>query len=523
MGNFQGRCGNCPEFAAVRVNFARWNLAVRVGLTATMRIHAFHVLVAATLALSACKSEPDDGDEENGPVAEGEACNPGFDEAAPMGHPCADGLACDPVVDTEDFVCGVPLEIRGVVLDAITKATLADALVVGLDRTGAPLGQIAVSDATGRYVLAVSAPRTPAGEIAAMAQYTLMGFAVDYQPFPSGIRVALPISAADAVRDEENGVWFVENPGTDVGLIGLPPAQRGGVTITGHVVADAPGGALVVAEGATPVSYAVSDAAGAYTLFNVHAGAVTVVGYRRGLELAPHPVTVADAALAEVDLTATLEGVDALATVSGQASLVNPGDGDATSVVLVPVSVFNDVLLRGPVPFGLRSPDPGLDPDVNGAFSIRGVPAGTYKVLAAFENDFLVRDPDTSIGGTELQEITVASAVSQTIAEGFKITGALGVVGPGEEVPEVVVGTPTFVFEDDSSEDNYIVQVFDVFGEKIWEKLDVPRVTGDKTVEVPYEGPALVPGYYYQFRAISMKDGTAISATEDLRGVFIAG
>jgi hypothetical protein len=480
------------------------------------------VLVASLLSLSACQREPDPN-EEHGPVAEGEVCNPAFDEAAPDGNPCADGLVCDPVIDAETSVCGVPLEIHGVVLDTITKATLADALVVGLDRTGAPLGQIAVSDATGHYVLVVSAPRTPEGEIANEAQYTLMGFAVDYQPFPSGIRVALPISAADAVRDDEAGTWIIENPGTDVGLIALPADQRGGVTITGHVVADAPNGALVVAEGATPASYGVSDATGAYTLFNVHAGAVTVVGYRRGLEVAPAAVAVGDAPLVDVDLTATLEGVDAMATVSGQASLVNPGNGDATSVVLIPVSVFNDALLRGPVPFGLRAPDPGLDPDVNGAFSIRGVPAGTYKVLAAFENDFLVRDPDTSIGGTELLEITVASTADQTIAEGFKITGSLDVVGPGAEVPEVVSGTPTFVWADDSSEDNYVVQVFDVFGEKIWEKLDVPRVTGDKNVEVQYEGPALAPGYYYQFRAISIKDGVPISQTEDLRGVFIAG
>jgi len=481
------------------------------------------LLISSWVVLSACNGNDAPQHDEYPPVAEGELCNPAFDMEAPAGNPCVDGLVCDPVSGREDFVCGVPLQIRGTVVDAVTKVTLADALVGGLDRTGAPLGQLAVSDAAGHYVLTVSAPRTPEGEIADEAQYTLQGFAVDYQPFPSGIRVALPISAADAVRDDVDDVWVIENPGTDVGLIALPPAQRGGVTITGTVVADAPGGALIVAEGAAPASYGVSDSTGAYTLFNVHAGAVTVVGYRRGLELTPRAVSVGDVALADVDLTAAVEGVDELAAVQGTASLVNPGDGDATSVVLVPVSVFNDNLLRGPVPFGLRAPDPGLDPDVNGSFTIFGVPAGTYKVLAAFENDFLVRDPDTSIGGTDLQEITVESGRDQTIAEGFKITGAIGVVSPGAEVPEVVNGTPTFVFEDDSSEDGYIVRVFDVFGDLVWEKLDVPPVKGSKTVEVPYEGPALSPGFYYQFRATSMKDGTAISATEDLRGVFIAG
>lgn len=484
-----------------------------------MPLHTPRLLLCSWFALFACQG---DGDEdEAAPVEQGEACNPRYAEEK-SGSPCADGLVCDPVADAETFVCGAPFEIRGKVVDALTRAPIEGALVGGLDRTGAPLGQQAVSDAMGGYVLAVTAPRTAAGEVAAGAQYTLQGFAVDYQPFPSGIRVALPISAADAVRDGE--VWAIENPGTDVGLIALPPEQRGGVTITGEVIAEAPGGALIVAEGGAPASYGVSDASGAYTLFNVHAGKVRVAGYRRGLELVAQEVSVADAPLEDVDLTAAVEGVEALASVSGTASLVNPGSGDATSVVLVPLSVFNNLLIRGPVPFGLRAPDPGLDPDVNGGFVIRGVPAGTYKVLAAFENDFLVRDPDTSIGGTSLQEITVVSGQDQTIAEGFKITGALDVISPGAEAPEVVSGTPTFVFADDSSEQGYIVRVFDVFGAVVWEKLDVPRVTGSPTVEVAYEGPALSPGSYYQFRAISLKDeDTAISATEDLRGVFIAG
>jgi hypothetical protein len=484
-------------------------------------------------AMVACNKGADDPEVE--PGVKGEDCNPGYDAEAeePEGRPCADGLSCDPVTDSDAFVCGAPVEIRGLVIDAITEVPLAGALVNGLDRTGAPLGEIAVSDAEGRYALHVTAPRTPEGEIAAEAQYTLQAFAVDYMPFPSGIRVALPISAADATlveedveeggEDEKTSSWVIENPGTTVGLIGLPAAQRGGVTITGHVLGEAPGGALVVAEGAT-AAYGVSDSTGAYTLFNVKDGAVTVVGYRRGLELTPATVTVKGEALTDVDLAVVAEGVDMLATVSGTASLVNPGAGSGTSVVLVPVSVFNTSLLRGPVPFGLRSPDPGIDPNISGAFSIPGVPAGTYKVLAAFENDFLVRDPDTNIGGTELQEITVEAARDQTLVEGFKITGSLDVISPGAEVPEVVTGTPTFVFVDDSSEQGYIVRVFDVFGEVVWEKLDVPRVSGGGKVEVPYEGPALEKGFYYQFRAISWKTPeVGISATEDLKGVFIAG
>jgi hypothetical protein len=42
-------------------------------------------------------------------------------------------------------------------------------------------------------------------------------------------------------------------------------------------------------------------------------------------------------------------------------------------------------------------------------------------------------------------------------------------------------------------------------------------------VSAEYGGPALTPGMYYRFRATSWKDGSPISRTEDLRGVFVYG
>jgi len=223
-----------------------------------------------------------------------------------------------------------------------------------------------------------------------------------------------------------------------------------------------------------------------------------------------------------VNLEVVAEGEDGLATVDGSVNIVNAEGGLETSVVLVPVSVYNEPLERGPVPFGLRAPEPPLAPEIGGGWAIRGVPPGTYKVLAAFENDRLVRDPDENIAGTDIPEITVGES-NTNVGESFKITEALEVVSPGAEVPEVVSdGMPTFVFADDSSEDNYHVVVYDAFGELVWEDAEVPRVTGNKNVEVRYGGPALTSGMYYQFRATSLKDGSAISRTEDLRGVFIA-
>lgn len=480
------------------------------------------LLLATGALLFAC--QPRDVDVSDG-VDKGVECNPAYDPDMPQGKPCVEGLRCEQIVDSEVYVCGAEVQIHGQVIDVATGEAIAGALVNGLDRTGAPLGEIAVSDADGRYALQVSAPRNPDGGIAAAAQYTLQAFAGDYQPFPSGIRVALPISAEDAVYDEALGAEVIENPSTTVGLVPLPADQRGGVTVSGKVLGAEPGGTFVIAEGPKVAPYGVADSTGAYTLFNVKAGGVTLRGYRRGLEVSPRMLTVAGEPLTDIDLEVSAEGNDKLASVSGSVNIVNAPGGSVTSVVLVPVSVFNINLLRGPVPFGLRAPDPGKDPDISGSFTIPGVPAGTYKVLAAFENDALVRDPDLTIGGTSLQEITVAAGQDATVAESFKITEALAVVSPGKEVPERVSGTPTFIFANDSSEDYFIVRVFDVYGELFWENPKVPKVAGSGNVEVPYQGPALSKGGYYQFRAISARDkggGSAISATEDLRGVFIA-
>ena len=149
---------------------------------------------------------------------------------------------------------------------------------------------------------------------------------------------------------------------------------------------------------------------------------------------------------------------------------------------------------------------------------LKGVPDGEYYALAAFENDFLVRDSDTCIGGTDIVPVVVSGSQIQ-LEESFKVTGALDVQSPDGE--EVVSGTPTFVWADDSGEDHYEVAVYDAFGELVWEDTGVPGVSGDKTVSVSYAGPDLERGMVYQFRATSIKTGGCrISRTEDLRGVF---
>jgi hypothetical protein len=114
-----------------------------------------------------------------------------------------------------------------------------------------------------------------------------------------------------------------------------------------------------------------------------------------------------------------------------------------------------------------------------------------------------------------------------TVDTAFKITTALDVIGPGAEEPEAVMDTPTLIWADDSSEDFYELVVYDALGEIVWEQPMLPGVSGSPNVEVPYGGPALTPGMYYQFRATSFRNppggAVAVSRTEDLRGVFYFG
>ncbi|MBL9104434.1 MAG: carboxypeptidase regulatory-like domain-containing protein [Myxococcales bacterium] len=495
------------------------------------------------LSVVACGKDEPPPPPEQPLLAPGDMCDPSRLPAAATPDPgddedpqpvCAPGLACAPVDGGDGFVCGTELSIRGRVTDSLTGFGIEGALVAAFNENGEPVTDVVASDACGDYVLPVTVRREADGSYAESLKWTLSVSARDYQAFPTGLRPALPIDMADAqavpveASDEQEDddaeayeAAEIRNAATSVSLISLGPGAQG-VAVAGSLGADG-AGALVVAEGGpVPAPYAIADASGDFTVFNVPAGGVTLRAYRQGVQAAPATVTVGSADVADVALTI---GDGELATVTGSLNVVNPGDGSVTSVVLVPASVYSAALERGPVPLGLRDPPPPAAPDVTGAFALSGVPDGTYKVLVAFENDFLVRDPDSNIAGTQIQEIVVAGGAPVQVAESFKVTGALTIRGPGADGPEEVEAVPTFTWADDSSEDGYTVAVHDALGGEVWTH-EMPGGNGGD-VSLAYGGPALLPGMYYQFRVTSWREKmgarTDISRTEDLRGVFVHG
>lgn len=443
-------------------------------------------LLVLAVGLSACKKdEPDDDDDNDG------TCELGDPAACPAGQVCEE-------VDGGEPACFAPLVVEGIVYDTADDAGIEGARVVARDANGAALSTVAVSAPDGTYDLQVPSVRDADG-VPVGDPFTLRADAAGYLSFPKAPRTAIPLDPADASEGILSGA------AADIGLLAIDATGLGSISGTVEAGEDS-GGALIIAGGSTGIS----DRDGSFVVFNVSPGSVDVSGYLQGVDL--------EAVTVEVEADTVTEGVvldasgPAEGSVSGNVQIVNAPGGAVTSVILVAEDTFDPDAIRGEAPAGLRAGD------VTGDWSIEGVPDGRWVVLAAFENDELVRDPDTSIGGTQIVTVDVSGG-AETV-DGFKVTEALEVLSPGADGVELVTAPLTLEWVDDSSEDEYLVEVFDALGELVWDTVvEGPR--GNDPATADYEGP-LDPGMVYQFRATSVKDGVPISTTEDLKGVFQA-
>ena len=438
---------------------------------------------------------------------------------------CAEGFVCEVVAGSENGLCATPLIIRGIVVNTADDTPIEGALVQAVDVNGAAVGTSGQTDSEGAYEITVPAIRDENGN-PIDSSYTLRAQAAGAQAFPTAIRPALPLDAETATigtvqteGETETTELVIENTLTTIKLIALPGDTSQLGLLSGTIQAELNAGLLVVAEGVGEALIGFSDSEGLYTIFNVPAGTYTVHGYAAGVQLDPATTTL--------EAMETKTGVDLVAadrtlnSITGSVQIVNAPGGLLTSVVLAVESTFVETTARGEVPPGLRVG--GID----GAFTIENVPDGDYVLLAAFENDDLVRDPDQSISGTQIVHLTAPDPEQGndlTFSDGFKITEALAIIGPGADGPEeITTATPTLEWADDSSEDGYEVNVFDAFGNQVW-STELGSVSGSETITLTYAGPRLEIGMFYQFKATSFRERkgprTAISTTEGLRGVF---
>src|SRR4029434_6433285 len=322
---------------------------------------------------------------------------------------------------------------------------------------GSPVSDVAITDAAGNYTLTVSSDRNASGT--PVDKVFLRADAPTYQTFPGGVRPPFPVDLALAVNN--NGSFLLDSSLTDITLIKLPnPVGLGSIQGTVQIP-DGKTSVLIVAEldGGAPCPAlpnndcsAIAGKSGTYTLFNLPAGAYNVKASVQGSNYTPIPLALG-AGQAAIIGALSINGTPP-STLNGNLSFVNAG-AQQTTVILVVKSTVNrlDSLLVTGVPVFIRGQTPpGLrDGEATGAFSIEGIPDGTYLVLAAFEDDQLVRDPDICIAGTDILEQAFANGQTVDLGNPFKITGALEISSP----PAVTGTTPPFTWEDDSSETAY--------------------------------------------------------------------
>lgn len=445
-----------------------------------------------------------------------DACDPLAADA------CDDGYVCEQITDQGDrTACVTTVYLKGKVFDLATDAAIRDALVMAQNTKDGVATDVVRTTDDGSWALEIRVPRNSHGDPATGDIYTLYASADDHISYPSLMRPALPVTLTQfdpETADLPSSAWEFSSKLTEIGLLPVKDEEKGRAAIAGSL-SEKIGGALIVAECATPpCPYNYTDNRGVFVIFNLAPGNYELAAYKKGLYVEKKAVEVGAADMKSIELTLK---EFAGGTVTGSVNIVNAPGGSATSVVLIPESTFHETLVTGVVGPGLRAPEPPAVPNINGAFEITGIPEGNYVVLAAYENDGLVRDPDPNIAGTQVVHFEITAAAMTKTLDSFKITEALAVVSPGADAPEAVSGTPTFKWADDSSEDAYNLKVYNIYGDLVWEK-DLDGVSGVETVEVPYEGPALEAGMYYQWKAVSYRKGGPISTTEDLRGVFYA-
>ncbi len=431
---------------------------------------------------------------------------------------CDDGQTCEQVADGKP-TCFASVAVKGRVFDLgdPTKG-IEGALIVALDVNGSAISNVVKSGADGAYTLPIPTDRDADGNPLVFATLTLHTDAVGYESFPGTVRQPLPIDLSTATIDGDG--LTVKSALTDIGM--LPLAGSGGAGVI-HGKAEVPAdnaGIIVVAESNGAGHPVVAARDGSYTILNLPDGDYTVQAYSWNQNYTAGAATVAQNDVT-VDLKLTHE---AGTTISGNVTIVDPGGATGTSVILFIDSTFDTLTGRGITVPGLRAPGNG-PPTITGAWTMEGVPAGKYVVVAGFENDGLVRDPDHCIAGTADVHIDVATGTPLVIDQSFKVTGALAVSAPGATAAELVQSNPLFAWVDDASEDQYLVEVFDSYGQRIWMKT-MAGVSGG-TPTMAYDGnPALVSGGYYQFRVTSTAQNgpnsqrCELSRTEDLKGVF---
>ncbi|MGC4119185.1 MAG: carboxypeptidase-like regulatory domain-containing protein [Myxococcales bacterium] len=410
------------------------------------------------------------------------SCSSGPKECKPDdATTCSTDQVCEAVQNaTPAFQCFAPVILRGKVYDLGTSGGISGATVLATDENGGPAGAAVKTGSDGTYELRVPSARTDATTGAFVARKVMLrSQAKNYVPFPSGTRISLPIDTSAAKTEKDGGPYVLKTTQTDVGLSPVDASLQNLPSVSGTIELSADQKSVLLALESTSntVHTTLSAPDGTFSFFNVPAGTWKLSAYCKGFNYTALDVTVASTDITGLQVK---KSTVTTASLTGKISLV-AGAVQGTSVVLALESTFIESLGRGEMAPGLRAPEQGTAPNLGaGGWTISGIPDGKYVVLAAFENDGDVRDPDPGISGTQIQHITVSNGAitAGSTSPDFKVTAAVELVSPGKDGPEGVTATPTFTWTTYSNADSYLLTVYDALGREISEQAH-PR-QGDR-------------------------------------------
>lgn len=196
-----------------------------------------------------------------------------------------------------------------------------------------------------------------------------------------------------------------------------------------------------------------------------------------------------------------------------------------------------DITLAHPISY---EPIPGLDTVMQSTsnYILNGIPPGTYIPWASYRNDGYVMDPDW-IQKFGLPVLTFALGDSAKTLD-FSITDAIPIISPTNHkdtlVPVMIfTEIPTFVWESYPSTQEYIIAVYNSYGDLVWGGYDSndnvlhAKIDAHTTsVVFNFDNSAKEPIYgggSYRWKVWADKDAAdgvqqLISSSEDLLGLF---
>jgi hypothetical protein len=399
-----------------------------------------------------------------------------------------------------------PAKIAGKTLKMEDSTTLANTNVILYDaNANAPVARV-LSDATGNFAF-----EAPAGD------YYLTVAAQGRIPSPPKGGQPLPFHADSGKTFTRN--VFLERDTATTNTGGL----SGSVTVTGNVPA---AGILIVAQAADSTAYSSTTGPdGYFAIYNLPPGNYTLRGYRDSL--------VQDTTTVKVAIRTDSLSANTVLRMSVNAGKILRGKirflASSNSTV--------DITLVNP---WTREAIPGLSVknDSSNSFILRGIPPGDYTVWASYRNDGYVMDPD-AIRKFGFPKVSF-SATDTAKNVDFDVTGAVTVVSPTNAAdtvyPRIIhTRTPAFKWVKYPSTKEYIVEVFDANGKRIWGGFSAtgailhPSIPASAdSVVYNFDNSATSPlkaGGIYTWKVYADNDAQAnvqglISSSENLRGLF---